>query len=104
MLNLEAKIVLKKWEFGLVSVYKDQNGKILTKEFGSTYLCNRLSHRQLGGWEGSYRCSHLRFPFCTTCTAVLVMDDDDCAVRTYDCFMPHCRRVMEDLQWFYASL
>ena len=22
--------------------------KILNKEFGSTYLCNRLSHRQLG--------------------------------------------------------
>ena len=40
------------------------------------------------------------------CTAVLVMDDDDDggAVRTYDCFMPHCRRVMEDLQLFYASL
>ena len=47
--------------------------------------------------------------------------DDDGTVRTYDCFMPHCRRmgdkgitmvlhltvdewVMEDLQWFYASL
>ena len=33
------------------------------------------------------------------------MDDDDGgAVRTYDCFMPHCRWVMEDLQWFYTSL
>ena len=39
-----------------------------------------------------------------TCTAVLVMDDDGGAVRTYDCFMPHCRRVMEDLQLFYTSL
>ena len=57
---------------------------------------------------------------------MLMMDDDDgagcCdAVRTYDCFTPHCRCVvdggltmvlcltvdvwvMEDLQWFYASL
>ena len=50
-----------------------------------------------------------------------MMDDDDDAVRTYNCFMPHCRCVgdggltmvlcltvdvwvMEDLQWFYASL
>ena len=82
------------------------------------------------GGEGGYgwlcRCSHVRFPFCTACTAVLVTDDDDgagcCdAVRTYNCFMPHCRCVgdggltmvlcltvdvwvMEDLQWFYASL
>ena len=49
------------------------------------------------------------------------MDDDDGAVRTYDCFMPHCSYVgdggltmvlcltvdvwvMEVLQWFYASL
>ena len=33
------------------------------------------------GGEGSYGwlcgCSHGRFPFCTTCTAVLVMDDGD---------------------------
>ena len=51
------------------------------------------------GGEGGYRwlcgCSHGRFPFCTTCTAVLVMDDGadaECcdAMRTYDCFMPHC--------------
>ena len=58
-----------------------------------------------GGYGWLCRCSYLRFPFCTTCTAVLVMDDDDGgAVRTYDCFTPHCRWVMEDLQWFYASL
>ena len=67
------------------------------------------------GGEGSYRwlwgCSHRRFPFCTTCTAVLVTDDGDDAEccdavedlwlfyaslsvcewwRTYNCFMPHC--------------
>ena len=40
--------------------------------------------------EGSYRwlcgCSHLRFPFCSAFTAALMMDDDDDAVRTYDCF------------------
>ena len=83
----------------------------MTKEFGSTYLCNRLSHRQLGegakvvtgGYAGVVIYdSH----FSTTCTAVLVTDDDDDggAVRTYDCFTSHCRRVMEDLQLFYASL
>ena len=49
------------------------------------------------GGEGSYwwlcGCSHIRFPFCTTCITVLVMDDDDDddAVMTYDCFTPHCR-------------
>ena len=100
--------------------------KILNKEFGPTYPCNRLLHRWFReGGEGGYGwlcgCSHGRFLFCTTCTAVLVMDDGDGAVRTYDCFMPHCRCVgdggltmvlhltvdvwvMEDLQWFYASL
>ena len=36
--------------------------------------------------------------FSTTCTAVLVTDDGDgagcCdAVRTYNCFMPHCQCV-----------
>ena len=31
-------------------------------------------------------------------------DDDDGAVRTYDCFTPHCRWMMGDLQWFYAPL
>ena len=57
---------------------------------------------------------------------MLVTDDDDGAeccdvVKTYNCFMPHCSCVvdggltmvlcltvdvwvMEDLQWFYASL
>ena len=29
-------------------VYKRLKRIILTKEFGSTYLCNRLSHRWLG--------------------------------------------------------
>ena len=58
-----------------------------------------------GGYGWLCGCSHFRFPFFTTCTAVLVMDDDDGgAVGTYNCFMPHCRWVMEDLQWFYASL
>ena len=56
------------------------------------------------GGEGSYgwlcRCSHVRFLFCTTCTAVLVMDDGDgagcCdAVRTYNCFTPHCQCVSD---------
>ena len=51
-----------------------------------------------GGYRWLCRCSHVRFPFCTACTAVLVTDDDDgagcCdAVRTYNCFMPHCRCV-----------
>ena len=61
---------------------KGRNGKFLTKEFGSTYLCNRLSHRWLGeGGEGGYRwllrCSHKESHLSTTCTAVLVMDDED---------------------------
>ena len=30
-------------------------------------------------------------------------DDDGGAVRTYNCGMPHCRWMMEDLQWFDAS-
>ena len=38
----------KKWEFGLARVYKNLKWKILNKEFGSTYLCNRLLHRWLG--------------------------------------------------------
>ena len=74
--------MLKKWEFGLARVYKKLEWKFLNKEFGSTYPCNRLLHRWLGReGEGSYRwlcrCSHVRFLFCTTCTAVLVMDDGD---------------------------
>ena len=44
-----SKTCAEKWEFGLVSIYKDWEWKNLTKEFGSTYLCNRLSHRWLGG-------------------------------------------------------
>ena len=37
---------------------------------------------------------------------MLVTDDDDDggAVRTYNCFTPHCRWMMEDLQWFDSSL
>ena len=31
-------------------------------------------------------------------------DDDGGAVRTYNCGMPHCRWMMEDLQWFDTSL
>ena len=52
----------------------------MTKEFGSTYLCNRLSQMVRGGGEGGYgwlcRCSHKDSHFSTTCTAVLVTDDD----------------------------
>ena len=48
MLNLEAKSMPKKWEFGLARVYKKPNWKILNKEVGSTYPCNRLLHRWLG--------------------------------------------------------
>ena len=72
----------------------------MTKEFGSTYLCNRLSHRWLGEGEGSYRwllrCSCKDSYLSTACTAVLVTDedddgdDDDAAVRSYNCGMPHC--------------
>ena len=43
-----SKRYARKWEFGLARVYKEPNWKILNKEFGSTYLCNRLSHRWLG--------------------------------------------------------
>ena len=39
----------QKWEFGLVSVYKGWNGKFWLRKFGSTYLCNRLSHRWFRG-------------------------------------------------------
>ena len=31
-------------------------------------------------------------------------DDDGGAVRTYNCGIPHCRWMMEDLQWFDAYL
>ena len=37
----------EKWQFGLKCLQRPE-WKILTKEFGSTYLCNRLSHRWLG--------------------------------------------------------
>ena len=48
MLNLEAKNVPKNGNFDIARVYKELKQKFLNKEFGSTYLCNRLSHRQLG--------------------------------------------------------
>ena len=85
----------------------------MTKEFGSTYLCNRLLHRQLGEGGGSYgwlcRCSHKDSHFSTTCTTVLVTDDDDgdddgCVVRTHNCGMPHCGGTSdEDLPLWHAS-
>ena len=31
----------------LQAIIKDQNGKFLLRNLGSTYLCNRLSHRWL---------------------------------------------------------
>ena len=49
-LNLEAKNVPKKGNLDL-SVDKGQNGKFGLRKFGSTYLCNRLSHRWLGERE-----------------------------------------------------
>ena len=64
-----------------LTIYKGWNGKFLLRKFGSTYLCNRLSHRWLGEGGGSYgwllRCSHKESHLSTTCTAVLVADDDD---------------------------
>ena len=44
------------WKNGnldLQAVYKEPKWRILNKEFGSTYLCNRLSHRQLEGGKAA---------------------------------------------------
>ena len=88
----------KSGNLDLWTFIKDWNGKFWLRKFGSTYLCNRLSHRWLGEGEGGYgwlcRCSYKDSHFSMACTAVLVMDDDDDdggAVRTYNCGMPHCR-------------
>ena len=47
MLNLEAKGMLKNGTLDLQEFITTER-KILNKEFGSTYLCNRLLH----GWLG----------------------------------------------------
>ena len=47
MLNLEVKNMPKNGNLDLQEFIKTK-WKILNKEFGSTYLCNRLSHRWLG--------------------------------------------------------
>ena len=48
MLNLEVKGLLKNGSLDLQEFIKTEMG-ILNKEFGSTYPCNRLLHRWLGG-------------------------------------------------------
>ena len=47
MLNLEAKGMPKNGSLDLQEFIKTEM-EILNKEFGSTYPCNRLLHRQLG--------------------------------------------------------
>ena len=47
MLNLEVKSMLKNGNLDLQEFIKTEM-EILNKEFGSTYLCNRLLHRWLG--------------------------------------------------------
>ena len=47
MLNLEANSIPKDRSFDLQEFIKTEMG-ILNKEFGFTYLCNRLLHRWLG--------------------------------------------------------
>ena len=102
--------------------------KILNKEFGSPYLCNRLLHRQLGREEkavmgGLCGCSHERFLFLyhllLLCwwRMMLMMQDAMIKWRTYNCFMPHwwCTgdggltmvpwaHEMMDLWWFFTVL
>ena len=48
MLNLEAKGMPKNGNLDLENLIKAERWIILNKEFGTTYLCNRLSHRQFG--------------------------------------------------------
>ena len=47
MLNSEVKSMLKNGNLDLQEFIKTKM-EILTKEFGFTYPCNRLLHRQLG--------------------------------------------------------
>ena len=47
MLNLEVKSMPKTGNLDLQEFIKTEM-EILNKEFGSTYLCNRLLHRWLG--------------------------------------------------------
>ena len=64
------------WEFGLRKFNKRPKWTILTKEFGATYLCNRLLHRWLGT-EGKGSCGWLpgavikRTPLCATYTGTV---------------------------------
>ena len=50
MCNLKRK-VCRNGEFGLRRFLMKPKWTILTKEFGGTYLCDRLSHRWLGTEE-----------------------------------------------------
>ena len=100
----------RKWEFWLVSIYKDRNGKFWLRNLDLPICVTGCHTDGLGRGEGGYgwlwRCSHKDSYFSTACTAVLVIDDDDDdgAVRTYNCGMPHCRWMMEELQWLFISL
>ena len=47
-MNLEAKSMPKRGIWTLENFNKGRNGQFWTKEFGATYLCDRLSHRWLG--------------------------------------------------------
>ena len=90
-LNLEVKNVPKNGNLDL-SIYKDWNGKLWLKNFGSTYLCNRLSHRWLGegegGLQGGYAGVSIKIPILVLpvllCWWWMMMSDDNDggAVRT----------------------
>ena len=64
------------WEFGLREFNKKLKWTILMKEFGATYLCNRLLHRWLGT-EGKGSCGWLpgavikRTPLCAAYTGTM---------------------------------
>ena len=57
IMNFEAKSMLK-WGILDLEILIKAKWTILTKEFGATYLCDRLSHRWLGT-EGKGSCGWL---------------------------------------------
>ena len=54
-MNFEVKSMPKQGNLDLENFNKSRKWTILMKEFGATYLCDRLSHRWLG-MEGKGSC------------------------------------------------
>ena len=110
-----------------LSIYKNQNGKFWLRKFGSTYLCNRLSHRELGEGgkvvTGCYSGVVIKIPILVLpvllywwwmmMMMMMVVQWGLTIVahltaggwwRTYSGLMPSCGWISdEDLQWFDAS-